>query len=224
MVKMLLVLIGEDRLEGTPMQVQGNDISRGKRALWQGSEEQFVDHFVVRDANRTGGGSRRMGCDDHPTPSSRRSERNIGAIEERAAGSRFRVRGLLIRLQGQAGLHLGQIEEIVVLASHYVAKPFAGEALHDGIVAILPIQAYYPLSKGNLLGGQIGTDRLRRLEEIPSVITIARAREGAQPLMRMCLENGGASSDDFAAFAAQISGSTDLIEAPLSYRKIGCTW
>jgi len=162
--------------------------------------------------------------DDHPAPSPRRSERDIGAIEECAAGSCFRVRGLLIRRLCQAGLHLGHIEEIVVLALHHVAQSEHGQILHHGTVAILSIQAHHCLGKRNMLGGQIGLDRFPCTKQIAPVIAIASAGKRPEPLMCMGVKHGSASADDFATFVPNISWSADLLETSVGSRKVRGAW
>ena len=59
------VFIGQNGLERSPVQVEVHDIGRGERALWQGREEQFVDHPVSRGADGTGSGRCWMGGDDN---------------------------------------------------------------------------------------------------------------------------------------------------------------
>ncbi len=221
---LLFVLIGKHGLESASMQVQIHDIGRGKRVLRQGSEEQLIDDSLADRSDGVGSGGRLMGSDNYPAPSSRCRERDIGAIEEGARVSRFRMRRLLVRWQGQAGLHLGQIEEIIVLATHHIAKPEPFQILHNGAVAILSIQTHDPLDEWNMLGSQIGTDRLPRVEQIAPVIAIPSAGKRPKPLVRMDLENRRAGPDHLAALAPHISWSADFVEARLRCWEVGSSW
>jgi hypothetical protein len=68
---------------------------------------------------------------------------------------------LLIWWQGQAGLHLWQIEEIIVLAPHNIRQ--SRQIRENGSIAILSIQSDYRLTNMERLGLQIGADCLHRL-------------------------------------------------------------
>src|SRR2546421_10908602 len=100
MVKMLLILIGENRLERSPVQVESHHIGRGERAHRQGRVEQLVDHLATRGADLRRGLAGRMGGDDDPWARSCRGQRQIRAVKERATGSRFGMGRLLVRWQG----------------------------------------------------------------------------------------------------------------------------
>src|SRR5260221_12083400 len=64
-----------------------------------------------------------MGSDDDPPARPCRSEKHIGAIEERTAGTGFWMGGLLIGGLGQAGLHLKRLKRSIVLATRPPPKP-----------------------------------------------------------------------------------------------------
>jgi len=55
---LFFVFICQYGLKGPAMQVQSNDISRGKRLNRQRREEQLIDHLAVCGTN----GSLRLGC------------------------------------------------------------------------------------------------------------------------------------------------------------------
>src|SRR5437016_2104153 len=118
---LFLILISEHGLKSPAMQVEGHDISRSKCLLWQGGVEQFVDRLATRGADFRRGFSRWMCGDDHSCARSRRGQEEIRTIKEGAAGSSLGMSGLLVWALGKTGLHLLQIEEIVVLAAHDVA-------------------------------------------------------------------------------------------------------
>jgi hypothetical protein len=134
---LLLIFIGENALERSPVQVEIHYIGRGEPAWWQGRVEQLVDDPATRGANFGAGLGRRMRGDDDPSAWSCRGQKQIRAVKERSAGSCFGVGGLLVRWQGQAGLHLRELEEIIVLAAHDVGH--SSQIGQNGPIAILAI-------------------------------------------------------------------------------------
>lgn len=56
----------------------------------------------------------------------------------------------------------------------------------------------------------IGCNAATSSVEFRTIITIAWARKGAQPLLGGCLQHGGSRAHDLAAFAATIAESADL--------------
>ena len=85
---LLLILIGENRLERSPVQVELHHIGRGERARRQGRVEQLVDHLATRCADLRRGLGRRMRSDDDPCAWSCWGQQEIRAVKERATGSR----------------------------------------------------------------------------------------------------------------------------------------
>src|SRR6266446_4802366 len=81
---LLLILIGENRLERSPVQVELHHIGRGERARRQGR----VDHLATRCADLRRGLGRRMRSDDDPCAWSCWGQQEIRAVKERATGSR----------------------------------------------------------------------------------------------------------------------------------------
>jgi hypothetical protein len=57
------------------------------------------------------------------------------------------------------------------------------------------------------------------LLELLLVLAIPCAGIGAEPLMRMRLQNGGARSSHFPAFVSKIARSTDLVQATMGSRE-----
>src|SRR2546425_11401441 len=53
-------------------------------------------------------------------------------------------------------------------------------------------------------------------QQLPSVVSLARSCEGAEPLMSMRWQNGCARPDDFTPFVPGVSRSADRIHAPMS--------
>jgi hypothetical protein len=89
---LFLILIGEHRLKGSPVQVKGHYISRGKGADGQSGKEQFVDQLVAGLTYRGRVARGGMGSYDHPAAVSSRRHGKARKIEERALRSRFRMR------------------------------------------------------------------------------------------------------------------------------------
>jgi hypothetical protein len=115
---LFLILIGEHRLKGSPVQVKAHHISRGKRADGQSGKEQFVDHLVSGFTHRGGVGRGGMGSHDHPADVSRRGHGKAREIEERTLRSRFGMRRDRIGGCLEASLQLWEIKQMIVLASH----------------------------------------------------------------------------------------------------------
>ncbi len=188
---MFLIFIPQNALEPSSMQVEIHHIGRSECTLWQDRKEQFVDHLAPRGPDRRSGGSRRMGCDDHPDARSCRGQKQVWAVKECSTGSRFGIGGLLIGWLGQASLHLRQIEQIVVPAAHHIGQ--ASQIYHDSPIAILAIQPYHGLTQGKRLSFHIRADRLHRLAQLSSVIAVACLPKGAE----LCGIKTDMSSDNF---------------------------
>ena len=168
---LFLILIREDGLKSPTMQVQCHHIGRSKRLPRQGGVEELVDDLTTRRADLGAAFGRRMRGDDDPCAGPCRSQLQIRAVKEGARGSCFRMRRLLVRWLGQAGLHLWQIEEIIVLAAHDVSQ--SSQIGHNRSIAILSIQAHQGLAQWNSLCFHIGADRLDRLAQFSEVFAVA---------------------------------------------------
>lgn len=142
---LFLILITQDGLKRPAMQVKRHHISRRKRVPRQGREEQLVDDLAPCGADGSSGAGRRMRGDDHACARPRRAQKQIRAIKESTAGSGFGVRDLLVKWLGQAGLHLRQIEQTVVLAPHHIGQ--SSQIGDDGSIAILTIQTHESLAE-----------------------------------------------------------------------------
>ena len=135
---LLQVFIGQGIFKGAAMQIQGHDITRRERVLRQLRQEEFIDDASTGNADpalrRPGG----MGRDHHSAPESRRPDGYIRAVVKGAYHLAFRSAELLVWGEVQAGLDLGSVKELVVLASHHIRE--ASQVSYDGSRAILPIQ------------------------------------------------------------------------------------
>ena len=88
------------------MQVQLDDIAGGKRLLWQGGEEEFVDDACARNPNGTFLFARRMRCDDDATMYALRAYRDLRAVIETADHLAFWA--LLELIRGEVQTRLDQ--------------------------------------------------------------------------------------------------------------------
>lgn len=114
----------------------------------------------------------------------------------------------LIWWLGQAHLHLLQFKDIVILPSHHIRQ--TSQICHDSPIAILAIEPHYGLAEWNRLRFDIPADRLHRLAQFSSVITVARSRyprERANPLVRVILPHGRPGSDGLPPLASEIARS-----------------
>src|SRR5205823_6147498 len=155
---LFLILIREDGLKSPTMHVQCYHISRSKRVSRQGGVEEIVDDLTTRRADLRASFARRMRGNNNPCTRPCRSQLQIRAVKEAATGSCFRMRRLLVRWLGQAGLHLWPIEEIIVLAAHEVRQP--RQIGDNSSITILSVQAHQGLTQGNTVGLHIGADSL----------------------------------------------------------------
>src|SRR5713101_5404681 len=207
------------------MQVQGDDIRRSKRIHRQGSEEQLVDHLATRGANGSLRLGRWMGRNDDTRAQSGWSQEQIRAVKERTAGSCFWMDRVLVRRLSQADLHLEKIEEIVVLAPHDVGE--SGEIRDNRAIAILAIQSHHGLAQWNGLRFHVRADRLDRLPQFSEIVAVACPRcpaKGANPLVRMGLEQSGPGPDSFPSLAPCIAMSTDLVQSAVCQWEIRGGW
>nr|BBH86405.1 hypothetical protein KTC_11560 [Thermosporothrix sp. COM3] len=79
-----------------------------------------------------------------------KSQRSLIGVRRRSGNQRgygLWMSRLLVCGLGKTSLHLWQIEEIIVLASHDIGKP--GQVCDDGTVAILTIQSHRSPTQGN---------------------------------------------------------------------------
>ena len=125
-----------------------------------------------------------------------------GEIEEGTMGSRFWVRCVLIRWQGQASLDLLQVEQIVILPTHDISQPHSIQVLGNGSVAIQPIQSHNGTIQREMPMDLIAGDDLCSSQELAPVISIPLLSKRAHPLRRMSLKNRGACANDFTTFAS----------------------
>jgi hypothetical protein len=90
---LFLVLIAENHLKGSPLQVHVQDIGRGERHLGQSCEEEFIHDAVSCHPNWGRFLGCRMGGNDDSHRERCPGKRDLWTIEERTAGSCFRMGG-----------------------------------------------------------------------------------------------------------------------------------
>jgi hypothetical protein len=135
---LFFVFICQNRLEGTTMEIQFDDIGGGKRLLRQIGEEEFVDEARTRNANRTLLLANGMGRYHHAARHTERSHRYLRTIVEAAHDLTFRTLLELIRGQVQTRLDERMIEHRVLFAARY--KGETSQVCQHGPRAILAIE------------------------------------------------------------------------------------
>jgi hypothetical protein len=161
-----------------------------------------------------------MGCHYHSTALSLHLHRQVRAVVERAAEATFRTTKLLIGGQVQTGLDLGSIKELLVFAAHHEREP--RKIREHGPCPILPVQPQEYLYFWPLMGRCVALDHRHRSAQLLPVRAVARVAEGAEPLVRMHLQDRGAGPDDLSTFAPGIARSTEGAQASLGSGPILC--
>jgi hypothetical protein len=73
-----------------------------------------------------------------------------------------------------------------------------------------------------LLRLQIGLKSCHCATQFCPVLAVARVAKGAEPLMRMHLEDGGAGTHHFPALASSVAGGAEVSEPALGRWSIRC--
>src|SRR6266700_94216 len=136
---LFFVFICWRRFKGAAMQIQLDDIAGGKRLLWQGGEEEFVDDARTRDAHWALLLASGMSCHDHAAPYALRPHRHVWTVVEAAGDLAFWALLGLIGGQMQTRLDKRMIEHRVLFAScHESETREIGEHGPRTILAIEP--------------------------------------------------------------------------------------
>ena len=136
-----------------------------------------------------------MGGNNHAYNGSSGRKGNREAIEEPTACATLRMGALLIWRLLQTRLDSRQFPQIVVFAAHNHPQPTRDEQIGQrSRIAIQSVQAKQHLGEGQRQRCGIARDHFSCPQQFTAIIAISRASEGGQPLMRMCLQHGGASS------------------------------
>jgi hypothetical protein len=113
------IFIRENRLEGSPMQIQSQHIRSGEGRRRRRREKQFIHHLCTHDSNgRLFGGGGWVCGDNHANTRSCWSQCNIQAIEEGTTGSALRMGNRLARGKLQTSLYRRLIEQTIVFTAH----------------------------------------------------------------------------------------------------------
>jgi len=71
---------------------------------------------------------------------------------------------------------------------------------------------------------QVRLDHCYRPTQLLSILAIAWVAKTAEPLMGMCLQDGGAGTDNLPPLTPGVARSTDILQAALRRRPIGGLW
>jgi hypothetical protein len=193
---------------GSTMQIEGHHIGRCESALGQLREEQLVDDAVPFDTDPALRLPNWMGCHHHPTAHARRSDGYLGAVVKRAHEVTFRTAELLVWGQMQAEFDLRPIKQLIVFPTRNARE--ASQIGDDGSGAILAIQPQQRPFLRKLLRLQIGLDRCHCATQFCPKLSEALVAKGAEPLMRMHLEGGGAGTHHFPALASSVAWGAEV--------------
>ena len=146
-----------------------------------------------------------MSGHDHAQARPAGGQRDVWAIKEGAGQATFGVRDDGIWRRFESCLDLREIEEVVILATRDQSQ-FPGQQIAQGIrIPIQAVQTHNDAFGGKKNACRIGGHRLRRTLQLLAVIAVAWPGERAEPLMGMCLQDGGPCSHDFPSFASKTS-------------------
>jgi hypothetical protein len=138
---LFLVFIGERSLKRATMEVERHHIGSSEGVLGESGQEQLVDDAFTGASDATLLLPSQMGGDDDPTGLAVSSDGHRWTVIERTSVPALRMADLLIGGQMQAGLHLVEVEQVIVLAPGHIRQVSQIDQYRCG--AILPIQAHH---------------------------------------------------------------------------------
>ena len=106
---------------------------------------------------------------------------------------------LLVWRQMQTGLDLDLVKDLIVFAPRDIRE--ADQVSEDGTRAILPIEPQESPSLWKFMSFAVPLNGRNRPPQLRPVLTFACVSQGSEPLMRMCLQHGGACTHDFSPLA-----------------------
>jgi hypothetical protein len=145
---LFVILIGEDALKSSTMQVQLHHIGGGEGPKRPRRKEEFVDDVVSSRSDRSSLAGGRLGGHNDAARRAGRRHLKTRKIEEGPLRPAFRMGDLRIRGGEQAPLNDWQIKQMIVLAPHDRGEP--SQICHDRPIAILAIQTHDGLAQWNL--------------------------------------------------------------------------
>ena len=109
----------------------------------------------------------------------------------------------------QPQFELRLLKQLIVFPTHHERE--ASQVGYDGSGAILAIQPQQRTLLRQLLRLQMGLDSRHCPSQFRPVLAIAGVAKGAEPLMRMHLQGGGAYPHHFPALASRVACSAEVI-------------
>src|SRR6266516_953057 len=113
------ILISNNGLNGTTMQIQLHDVRSREALLGQAGKEEFIDDAFSCDTNPALLFASGMSCHDYAAMDAFWSHWHIRAIIEAARDQAFGVVQELVGGQVQAGLNQRMIQHGVIFATHH---------------------------------------------------------------------------------------------------------
>ncbi len=192
------------------MQIQLDDIAGGKRLLWQGGEEEFVDNARTRDAHWALLLASGMRCHDHAAPYALRPHRHVWTVVE-AADDLACLRAVGTDRGADANAP-GQEDDRAPCTLCLVSRkrnPRDRRARPRTILAIEPQQS--ALFR-ELVRRKVATNGHESLAQFRSVASVASIPKRAEPLVAVGLADDGARPYDLPPLASCVPRGTDLIQ------------
>jgi len=155
---LLTIFISKHGLKTATVQIELDDVSRGKACSRQGREKELIDHAIASHANGSLGRGGYMSRNNYSTVVTLCGDREFSTIKEVSAGATFRMRELLIGRQGETLLDLYQIQQSIVFAAHHEADACDDEVHNDGSIAIQAIESNKGVSRREAQCGLIGNN------------------------------------------------------------------
>src|SRR6266568_1171526 len=163
-----------------------------------------------------------MGGDKEAHDRSLWGEWHHQTIVEIANGSAFRMGYLGVRGQLEACLDLWQIKPAILFAPPNGPTLAREDLFHRGFVSIQSIDTDDDLREGKRKRRRVGRDGLEGLSQFFSVVAVSWARKGANPLMRVRLQNRRPGSPHLSSFACEIAFRAHLIKTTVRGRMVSC--
>ncbi len=116
-------------------------------------------------------------------------------------------------------LHLGQIQQLVILAACDQPQARGQHIGQRSRIAIESIQANQDVLQWDRHLVRISDEHLENAQQFAPVIAIACTAKGSQKLMSMSLQDGGAGAHDFSPLASVVAFGAHPIKATMRSRQ-----
>jgi len=121
----------------------------------------------------------------------------------------------------QTGVHLGQVQQMIVLAAHNDPRSVLGEQIGKrSRIAVQSVQTRQDVGEGKSKRTGIALDGGFGSQQFSSVVAIACISKRAEPLMGMGLQDGRSRACHFSTLAPQVGRGGDQITSAMRRRKI----